>query len=87
MNSRGVDEDDLDITLGQNAANGLARGVGRRGSDRHLGAHDLIQQRRLADVRSTNNGGKTGVGHSSSDRGSTRTSSMRRPTSRTTVSW
>ncbi len=80
----GVDEDDLDLVLGQDAANGGARCIRTPRGDGHLGADHLVDEGGFADVRPTNNGAKTRIGHSNSWR-SISTSSMRRPSMRTTL--
>ena len=63
MDPRGVDEDDLDAVLGEDAADGLAGRVRARRVIETLVPIDLVQQRRLADVGPADDGGEARAGH------------------------
>ena len=65
LHSGQVDQDHLPTrgTIGGDAANRPAGGLRTVGDDRHLGAHDRVDQRRLAHVRATGEANEAGSRH------------------------
>ena len=61
-----VDEHELPVVAGRDAADLAARGLRLVGDDRHLAAHDLVHERGLAGVRAPGQRDEAGAAHSSS---------------------
>ena len=59
MDARRVDEDELEIVARQDGAEAVTGRLGGRGGDGDLLAHDGVQKRRLARVRTSDKGCET----------------------------
>src|SRR3954452_5777589 len=84
LDARQVDHDDLPVGAGRDAADGTARRLRPRRGDRHLGADDLIEQRRFAGVRPTRQSHEACARHSASESITRSCKASIRPSS---VSW